>query len=79
MAEAKKYTAVGRRKRSIARVTLTEGTGKITINGEDVKFMQIMRADKITPHCNYRPNKALNSRMNKEVFEKSVEFCRKIF
>ena len=37
MAEAKKYTAIGRRKRSIARVTLTEGTGKITINGEDVK------------------------------------------
>lgn len=37
MAEAKKYTAIGRRKRSVARVTLTEGTGKITINGEDVK------------------------------------------
>ncbi len=33
MAEAKKYTATGRRKRSVARVTLTQGKGKITING----------------------------------------------
>ena len=35
--EAIKYTAVGRRKRSTANVTLTKGTGKITINGVDVK------------------------------------------
>lgn len=37
MAEVKKYTAIGRRKRSIARVVLTEGKGKITVNGEDIK------------------------------------------
>ena len=36
MAE-KKYTAIGRRKRSVAKVTLTNGTGKITVNGKDVK------------------------------------------
>lgn len=36
MAE-KKYTALGRRKRSVAKVTLTNGTGKITVNGKDVK------------------------------------------
>lgn len=36
MAEAK-YTALGRRKRSVAKVTLVKGTGKITINGKDVK------------------------------------------
>ncbi len=36
MAE-KKYTAIGRRKRSVAKVVLINGTGKITINGKDVK------------------------------------------
>ena len=37
MAEAKKvYTGTGRRKTSVARVRLTAGTGKITINGRDV-------------------------------------------
>ena len=34
MAE-KKYTAIGRRKRSVAKVTLINGTGKITVNGKD--------------------------------------------
>ena len=29
--------AIGRRKRSIARVYLTKGTGKITVNGKDYK------------------------------------------
>lgn len=29
--------AIGRRKRSIARVYLTQGTGKITVNGKDYK------------------------------------------
>lgn len=33
----KKYIALGRRKRSVAKVTLTTGTGKITVNGKDVK------------------------------------------
>ena len=37
MAEKKKvYTGTGRRKTSVARVRLTTGTGKITINGRDV-------------------------------------------
>jgi small subunit ribosomal protein S9 len=35
--DAIKYTAVGRRKRSSANVTLTQGTGKITVNGKDVR------------------------------------------
>ena len=35
MAE-KKYTAIGRRKRSVAKVTLINGTGKTTVNGKDV-------------------------------------------
>lgn len=30
------YTGTGRRKTSVARVTLTPGTGKITVNGQDV-------------------------------------------
>ncbi len=38
MAKDKKnvYTGTGRRKNSVARVTLTNGTGKITVNGKDV-------------------------------------------
>ena len=31
------YTGTGRRKTSVARVSLTSGTGKITINGHDVE------------------------------------------
>ena len=34
--EKKVYTGTGRRKTSVARVRLTPGTGKITINGRDV-------------------------------------------
>ena len=37
MAKETKYTAIGRRKRSVAKVTLTPGKGNITINGKDVK------------------------------------------
>ncbi len=37
MAEKTKYTAIGRRKRSVAKVTLTPGKGTITVNGKDVK------------------------------------------
>jgi len=37
MAEKNKYTAIGRRKRSVAKVTLTPGKGTITVNGKDVK------------------------------------------
>ncbi len=36
MAEKNKYTAIGRRKRSVAKVTLTPGKGSITVNGKDV-------------------------------------------
>ena len=38
MAKEKKnvYTGTGHRKTSVARVTLTPGTGKITVNGKDV-------------------------------------------
>ena len=32
----KVYTGTGRRKTSVARVSLTPGTGKITVNGHDV-------------------------------------------
>ena len=39
MANDKKnvYTGTGHRKTSVARVTLTSGTGKITVNGRDVR------------------------------------------
>ena len=36
MADKKVYKATGRRKRSVAQVTLTSGKGKITVNGIDV-------------------------------------------
>ena len=34
---AKVYQATGKRKSSIAKVTMTSGTGKITVNGRDVR------------------------------------------
>lgn len=34
--EKKAYIGTGRRKTSVARVTLTPGAGKITVNGQDV-------------------------------------------
>ena len=37
MADKNKWMATGRRKRSVARVVMTPGTGKITVNGKDVK------------------------------------------
>ena len=36
MAESKVWKATGRRKRSIAQVTMSYGKGSITVNGEDV-------------------------------------------
>ena len=37
MAETKKFYGTGRRKSSVARVYVTPGKGKITVNGRDVK------------------------------------------
>ena len=37
MAKKTEYTAIGRRKRSVAKVTITPGKGIITVNGKDVK------------------------------------------
>ena len=37
MSEKIYFCGTGRRKNSIARVRLTEGTGKITINGKDIE------------------------------------------
>ena len=36
MAKETKYSAIGRRKSSVARVTITPGKGVITVNGKDV-------------------------------------------
>lgn len=36
MADKKTWSATGRRKRSIAQITMTLGKGKITVNGQDV-------------------------------------------
>ena len=36
MAESKKFYGTGRRKSSVARVYVTPGKGKITVNGRDV-------------------------------------------
>ena len=37
MAKEEKFTAIGRRKRSVAKVTLVKGKGNITVNGKDIK------------------------------------------
>ncbi len=34
---AKVYQATGKRKGSVAKITMTSGTGKITVNGHDVR------------------------------------------
>ena len=34
---AREYMATGKRKGSVAKVKLTNGTGKITVNGRDVR------------------------------------------
>ena len=36
MAKETKYTAIGRRKRSVAKVTIVPGKGNITVNGKPV-------------------------------------------
>lgn len=36
MAKGNVYTATGRRKRSVAQITMKSGNGKITVNGVDV-------------------------------------------
>lgn len=37
MAKKKEYTGTGRRKSSVAQVKMVPGTGKITVNGRDVR------------------------------------------
>ncbi len=37
MSETRKFTGTGRRKASVARVTMVPGKGNITINGRDVR------------------------------------------
>ena len=45
--EERRFCGTGRRKSSVARVILTPGTGKITVNGRDVnEYMQITRTIK---------------------------------
>ncbi|EMF90416.1 ribosomal protein S9 [Leptospira santarosai str. ST188] len=45
MASTKEIWAVGRRKTSIARAKIKEGTGKITVNHEDIKdYLQNRKA-----------------------------------
>ncbi len=60
MATKEGWSATGRRKTSIAQVTLKGGTGKITVNGEDVNkympyatlVMDLMQPLKITKNEN---------------------------
>ena len=49
MAKSEKivYTGTGRRKSSIARVRLVEGSGKITINGKDIDEFFVLETLKV--------------------------------
>ena len=42
MAKDRKFYGTGRRKSAVARVTLTPGTGKITVNGKEVNSVEEM-------------------------------------
>ena len=46
-------------------------------SGTAQRFMQIMMSDDISPHCSYRNNKDISTRMSREMFEKGIEFCKK--
>jgi small subunit ribosomal protein S9 len=47
MVEVVKYSATGRRKTSVARVSLTPGTGKISVNGKDFEAYFPRETDRI--------------------------------
>jgi small subunit ribosomal protein S9 len=48
MVEIVKYAATGRRKCSIARVNLTPGTGKITVNNRPFEQYFVRETDRIS-------------------------------
>jgi small subunit ribosomal protein S9 len=48
MVEIVKYAATGRRKCSIARVSLTPGTGKITVNNRPFEHYFVRETDRIS-------------------------------
>ena len=58
MAEQKQIWAVGRRKTAVARVKLTEGTGKITINGTTVAGY--LKLDEARTQKIFRPLEMIN-------------------
>ncbi len=41
---AKVYNGTGRRKESVAKVTMVPGKGKITVNGQDVSQLLSLRS-----------------------------------
>jgi small subunit ribosomal protein S9 len=47
MVEVVKYAATGRRKTSVARVIITPGTGRITVNGRDLEKYFPRETDRI--------------------------------
>ena len=51
MAAAKVFYATGRRKTSAARVFLTDGTGKVTINGKDMN--EYLKRPSSKAHMNF--------------------------
>jgi len=42
---------------------------------QNMKFMQIMMADDITPYCNYRNNKGFKDKMSREIYDQSISFA----
>lgn len=44
-------------------------------NQHDLKYLQFITSDNITPHCSYRNTKGTNEIMTSKLFEKGMEFC----
>lgn len=65
----KKYYGTGKRKNSVAKVTLTNGNGKITVNGKDVReyFPYEVNVMDLT-----QPLVLTNT---KEIFDVNAEVC----
>ncbi|MFA5411430.1 MAG: 30S ribosomal protein S9 [Candidatus Omnitrophota bacterium] len=65
MEEVTKYTAVGRRKESVARVRLASGSGMITVNGRPYERYFLRETDRIIIK---QPLEATNSVNKYDVF-----------
>lgn len=42
---------------------------------EENKFILIMTHDDVEPHCSYKNNRAIDTQMTEEIFDRAIKFC----